>query len=298
MHLKVLRALGLVLLGTLLGGGAWAASSGLTSKDIKDESIQNRDIRKGVISLNRLTPAVQDLIHEGGPQGPPGGPGAPGAPGAPGGSAGPTLSSGNFGVENRNTTGSPVAQLRLGPNGPPLGTGSLNLLVAKGEKVAYGITVSGSVSNIKEAGFRVNTTGENTAAGLGSVNMPSITFEIDPNLSSLPNTNYSSLVWTPAANSASNKWSPYLDATTSGSWGLTGSAFNNPATQANCGINGPRCTLAQVKAALDDGGDGATIFTLAVAKGTDFAWQGAVDGLRVNGRVADFEEGGVVIKNA
>ena len=27
MHLKVLRALGLVLLGTLLGGGAWAASS-------------------------------------------------------------------------------------------------------------------------------------------------------------------------------------------------------------------------------------------------------------------------------
>ena len=161
-----------------------------------------------MISLNRLTPAVQDLIHEGGPQGPPGGPGAPGAPGAPGGSAGPTLSSGNFGVENRNTTGSPVAQLRSGPNGPPLGTGSLNLLVAKGEKIAYGITISGSVSNLKEVGYRVNTTGENTSGGAGSVNMPSIAVEIDPNISSLPNTNYSTLVWTPAANSASQQMEP------------------------------------------------------------------------------------------
>ena len=53
-----------------------------------------------------------------------------------------------------------------------------------------------------------------------------------------------------------------------------------------------------MQASLNDGGDGATIFTLAVTKGTDFAWQGAVDGLRVNDRVADFEEGGVVIKNA
>ena len=53
------------------------------------------------------------------------------------------------------------------------------------------------------------------------------------------------------------------------------------------------CTFAQVKAALPK----ATIFTLQVTKGTDFAWQGAVDALRVNDRVADFEETGVIVGN-
>jgi hypothetical protein len=48
-----------------------------------------------------------------------------------------------------------------------------------------------------------------------------------------------------------------------------------------------------VKAYLDDGGDPATILSAAVTKGRDYAWQGAVDGLRINGTVFDFEENGV-----
>ena len=41
-------------------------------------------------------------------------------------------------------------------------------------------------------------------------------------------------------------------------------------------------------------GDGnATIMTAAVAKGRDAEWQGAVDGLRINDTVFDFEETGV-----
>jgi len=100
------------------------------------------------------------------------------------------------------------------------------------------------------------------------------------------------LVFDPGANSTSNRWSVYIDATTTGVWGLTGSQFNSPPTQENCGINGPRCTFAQVKAFLATG-SGAKISSVAVTKGRDFAWQGAVDGLRINSTVYDFEPFGV-----
>jgi hypothetical protein len=105
-------------------------------------------------------------------------------------------------------------------------------------------------------------------------------------------TDYSSLVFMPDS-SVANAWSPYIDATTSGKWGLTGGKFNSPATQANCGINGPRCTWTEVLAYLNDGGDPAKILSLAVTKGRDNAWQGAVDGLTLNDVVYDFEEYGV-----
>ena len=76
-----------------------------------------------------------------GPQGDTGAVGPQGPQGAKGdtGAAGPVLSSGNWGVINRNTIGSPSAFLRSGPGSAPVGKGSLNLLVGgAGEKVAYG----------------------------------------------------------------------------------------------------------------------------------------------------------------
>ena len=91
-------------------------------------------------------------------------------------------------------------------------------------------------------------------------------------------------------------WSGYLDATTTGTWGITGDQFNTPATVANCGLNGPGCTFAQVKTLLGDAG--ATIYTAAVTKGRDAAFQGAVDGLTINGSVYDFEPFGVNITTA
>ena len=42
-------------------------------------------------------------------------------------------------------------------------------------------------------------------------------------------------------------------------------------------------------------GTGAKIFSVAVAKGRDYAWQGAVDGLRINSTIYDFEPLGVKI---
>ena len=45
---------------------------------------------------------------------------------------------------------------------------------------------------------------------------------------------------------------------------------------------------------LDDGDDDPPIIgTVAVSKGRDNSFQGAVDGLRINGTVFDFEETGV-----
>jgi hypothetical protein len=47
-----------------------------------------------------------------------------------------------------------------------------------------------------------------------------------------------------------------------------------------------------VKTALANG-TGAKILTVAVGKGRDYAWVGAVDGLTINGTVYDFEPFGV-----
>ena len=49
-------------------------------------------------------------------------------------------------------------------------------------------------------------------------------------------------------------------------------------------------------ALLNDDGTPPELITFAITKGRDYAFQGAVDDLRLNGRTADFEEGGVIIK--
>ncbi|MER6158718.1 hypothetical protein ABT147_24720 [Streptomyces sp. NPDC001868] len=217
----------------------------------------------------------------------------------------------HWGVIARNTIGSPVAELRNGPFGsfgvlgpegrPPYGRGSLGIEVAndsttlnpRSEKVDFGNEVdffSKPVSGLTEVGFHVFQTGENVTYGGGTTNMPNIRFEIDPNLAA-PNNGitYSTLVWMPPNSPVTNRWSPYLDATETGTWYLTGGA----GTATGCTLAAP-CTFAAVKTALDqDGGDPATILTAAVGKGRDFMWIGAVDGFRVNETIYDFERWGV-----
>lgn len=215
----------------------------------------------------------------------------------------------HWGVITRNTIGSPVAALRDGPFGsygvpedsakPPYGKGSLGIEVSDNstsqtpgaEKVDFGneIDFYGSpVADLEQVGFHVFQTVENVDNG-GAANLPSIRFEIDPNLASAPTDNYSVLVWQPAPVVSLNRWSPYLDATASGAaggtWYLTGGETS--CTQAT------PCDFAGVKRSLADGGDGATILTAAVSKGRDHMWVGAVDGLRINGYVYDFEATGV-----
>ena len=58
------------------------------------------------------------------------------------------------------------------------------------------------------------------------------------------------------------------------------------------------CPYAAAMAALNDGGDPPATYTFAVSKGRDSMWIGAVDGVRYNGKVYDFEADGVKVKGA
>lgn len=218
----------------------------------------------------------------------------------------------HWGVITRNTIGSPVAELRTGPYGsfgvtgpagrPPFGKGSLGMYVADrstslvppSEKVDFGNEVDffgDSVLALTQVGFHVFQTGENVASG-GPANMPNIRFEIDPNLAVNPS-NFSTMVWVPGPAPVVNQWSGYIDATTTGSWYFTGS------TGGTTGCNQTTmCTFAQAKAALTDTAPGPIIYAVMVGKGRDNLWAGAVDGLRINASVFDFEAGGVRVRRA
>jgi len=246
--------------------------------------------------------------------GAPGAPGAPGSPGVPG-PPGPVASAGNWGVVARNTVGSPTAELRSGPSapaysgnpddpfvpggpikGPPFGTGSLGLTVSgpNTEKVVFGneIDFFSTPFNVTAVGFSVFNVPENVTAGAN--NMPGIAFEIDPNVTGF-DTNYSTLVFQPNPTLPVG-WSDFIDATsdTSGLWGLTGAAF----AANKCSINAAKCTWTELQALLNDDATPPTLFTVAIQKGTDVAWNGAVDGLRINNTIYNFEEYGVVTQPA
>jgi hypothetical protein len=303
---KSLRYAGALLAVSLVAGGGYAvADSLITSKDIADGSIRCKDLRKAVCAKIR-----RERDGKPGPQGPQGprGPQGPAGPQGPQGPAGPQGPSGadavysgpHWGVIARNTIGSAVADLRSGPYAgteePPFGIGSLGIAVSDNalagsppqEKASFGNEVDflgQPVAEVDEVGFQVFQTGEN--ATVNPENLPNVTFEIDPNLTTSP-TSFSSLVFVPPA-VAVNQWSDYLDGTVpEGRWFMTGAA--GAATGCN---QTTYCNWQEVQVALADGGDGATILTVAVAKGRDWKWVGAVDGLRINDTVYDFEPFGV-----
>ncbi|MEP6940049.1 MAG: hypothetical protein ABI846_09815 [Rudaea sp.] len=202
----------------------------------------------------------------------------------------------NWGTIARNVIGNATAQLR-NDGTAPTGSGSLEIGVGSGtEKVEFGDPVSfanNPISALTNVGYVVKTTQENIDAGGASPNMPAIAIEVFT--SGTFGVGYSTLNYTPTVNSTANQWSGYIDAANdpSNAWGLTGSAFNSPATSANCGINGPRCTFAQVKALLTTTPYNAIMFSVGISKGRDFAWHGEVDSLRINNTTYDFEFGGV-----
>jgi hypothetical protein len=199
-----------------------------------------------------------------------------------------------------------VAALRDGPYGsfgvtgdaaePPFGKGSLGIEVAAVtgfvEKADFGNEVDffgDPVLALYAVGFHVFQTGENAApANGGPTNMPNIRFEIDPNLDAPSTTNYSTMVWVPDPSPVVNQWSGYINATTTGQWYFTGAA----GVETGCNSTTP-CTFAAAKAALNDGAPGPIIYTVQVGKGRDNAWVGAVDGLRLNSTIYDFENDGV-----
>ena len=172
----------------------------------------------------------------------------------------------------------------------PKGTGALDLhTTSAADKVACGNEVDFKDLLVKDLGtvaYDVYTTGENSALGN---NMPSITFEIDPNVKTI-NADYSSLVYLPS-NSESNKWT-HIDATADNgkNWGLTGAKFDDT----KCSINKTRCTWKEIVDYLGDGDDDAKVISAGISKGRDYAFSGAVDLLQFGGKTYDFEPQGVL----
>ncbi|NLU72731.1 hypothetical protein HCC61_08605 [Streptomyces sp. HNM0575] len=235
----------------------------------------------------------------------------------PGSASAATASSEHWGVITRNTIGSPVGELRNGPYGsfnktgpfsrPPFGTGSLGIEVANNstsltppsEMVTFGNEVDfrgDPVLALNQVGFYVFQTTENVTTYGGPSNMPNIKFEIDPDTPG--SDGYSSMVWLPDPVPVANQdaWSPYLNAATTGTWYLTGAE----GTQIGCPQTptppATRCTFSELKANFNAAGATPTIHTAGVGKGRDNMWIGAVDGLRINQNIYDFEANGVTTR--
>lgn len=288
-----------------VSGVAYAANK-VDGKDLINGTVTSKKINNKTLMpidfSNKAKERFQGQQGQRGNRGPRGNRGQQGPPGQPGADGTATYENPQWGIIARNHIGSAVAELRGGPFGsfnnedaPPYGEGSLQISVSDNalsggtpqEKASFGNEVDffgDNIQDLDEVGFHVFTTGENYDNGEP---MPNINIEIDPNLDANPTSHYSTLVFLPE-NSPENQWSDYIDGTSSGEWYLTGPA----GTATGCN-QATLCTFDEVKAALDDGSPDATIFSIAVTKGRDSAFVGAVDGLRINESVFDFEPFGV-----
>ena len=171
--------------------------------------------------------------------------------------------------------------LRAGPDNAPLGQGSLGIRTgAASDATSFGNQSDFKdlqIADITHLGFAVFTTDANNA--LAPNNMPSIKLEVDPNVTGTT-TNYTTLVYAPD-NGQANAWTTFDAVADPGAhWGFTGSFFNTPGTMnQRCGINGARCTFAQIQdylAANNDSAQGPAkvTYSIAVGKGRDFAFSG------------------------
>lgn len=294
-------ATGALFVGAV-GGGAVAGTL-ITSADIKDKTIQTKDLKKNVVKTQKvkdgtlriadLDKKAQDALKKVGPPGPQGPPGPAGGPAGPQGPEGPkgdpgdaTYTAVNWSLIDRNVIGSADAYLRAGPTmgqvKPPLGDGSLGLHTGDGNsKVSFGNQVrylGDALSSINQVSYYVFTTGENIKAGGGNVNLPNFQLEVNPHLQGLT---YSTLVYIPVQ--AVPGWS-LQDASKEPRWYFTG----DTGTATSCN-QVTYCTLTQVQTRAPD----ATILTVQLNRGRDFAFTGAVDALRINDSVFDFEPTGV-----
>jgi len=242
--------------------GADVKNGSLTGKDIKDGSITQKDVKNGTLKTADLSAnALRALIAYEGE---------------------------NWSIVDRNVIGNGDSYLRAGPFEPPMGIGSLGIRTGSpDDAAAFGNQVdflNDLVADITTLGYSVYTTQENIDEALN--NLPSIRFEIDPNLDGVAS-NFSTMTFVPDA-VLPGAWME-IDATTTGMWGLTGAA--GPAT--GCDLNLTLCTWDDLQTALDDGGDAAAILTVQFGKGRDFAFSGAVDQLVINAQTFDFEPNGV-----
>ena len=246
------------------------ATDSANSRVIGDGAVHSKEIRDGSVHSQDLQKNLLDKLKQ------------------------PAYVGPNWSIIDRNVIGNGDAYLRTGPSSagalgnvtPPSGVGSLGLRTGSGsDKVAFGdqVDLAGRhLGGIHTVSFYVFTTGENNQ--ISTSNLPSVEFEVNPNTGG---STFSTLVYVPTA-AASNTWTK-LDASTAQQWYYTG-GFG---TTSGCNQT-TYCTLADAEAAAPD----ATIYSVEINKGRDFAFSGAVDDLQLNGTVYDFEPSGVIRRPA
>jgi hypothetical protein len=315
-----------LIVALVVGTTGAVAASLITGKDIQNGTVAGKDLKK------KLRTKINQ--HGTGTAGAPGAPGAAGATGPVGpqgqqgqagqqgvkGDTGDTGATGDTGpataatyqgatwsLIDRNTQGSAVAALRAGPTfgtaanqKPPLGIGSLGIEVGPNpEKIDFGNQVDFAgqpVSGLSQVSYSYTQTGEDYDRG--PANLPNISLEINPNVGTA---HYSSMVYVPPAPTrAAEQWITTNAGTDPG--GTSGWYFTNGATATAtlCGQNAGQhfCSLTEAKtqlAAAQTGGTPASILTVGIGKGVDKEYQGAVDALRINNQVFDFEPFGVSV---
>lgn len=271
-------ALGLVVV--LAGASGAAAARLITGDDIARQTITGRNVADDTLGKSKLKDNVLDGIT--GPQGPQGPEGPEGPQGPKGDPA--TYAGKNWTIVHRNVIGNGDADLQAGPAGAPYGIGALMLRTGSAEdKASFGNEVDFAgdrLDGIDTLSYWAYTTGENNARY--NENNISLNLEIDPTGTATGGPNYSSLVYVPVA-APDNAWTKQ-DASTADRWFLTGAA----ATASGC-TQAAYCTLAEVQSYYAN----ATIYSVQLTKGRDYAFSGAADGLQINDDVYDFEPFGV-----
>jgi hypothetical protein len=291
------------VLALAAGGGGAVAASLITSADIKDKTIKKVDldessvvstkVKDGTLKMKDLGKKATDKINAGGPRGPAGPAGAQGPQGPKGDTGSATYVGPNWSVVDRNVLGNGASYLRSGPSvgqaapltRPPKGIGSLGIRTGTDDdKAAFGNQVDfvgTPLSTINAVSYSVYTTTENIR--FGGDNLPSVAFEVDPNVT--VGDNFSTLVYSPVV--AAPGWTKQ-NASSEDHWYFTG----NEGTATGC-LQAPAsfCTLAEAKAFVPD----ATLLTVQITKGRDPGrpFSGAVDALQINNAVYDFEPFGV-----
>jgi hypothetical protein len=214
----------------------------------------------------------------------------------------PRFASSHWGIIYRNVTGGPNAVLRAGPYSrntigsgpalvpPPYGVGSLGIIVGTGaEKVSFGNETDFFGLPLRD----LNVMKYWVYAGADSlvgVSLPLISIEVNPHLGT---STFTSLNYVPESSvppsappaRVPNTWQQYAATAAGSSWYATGSV----GTAIGCTIV-TTCSYDVLRSRLPNA---AVSFSLAITKGHDNPFAGAVDGLQINHTVFDFERTGV-----
>lgn len=319
-----LVVLGAVGIGLTTGGAVAATSlpiNSVGSAQIQNEGVWGGDIHRNTIAEDKLGWAFRSKVDKAqadatkaleqggktgpagpvGPAGPegktgPAGPVGPEGKTGPAGPVGPAGKDGKDGVDGKDAaSGLPnwgtIFRNVIGSGTTVLGQSSageaLNInTTSPADQATFGneVDFAGKPVNLGVVKYDVFTTGENSAKGN---NMPSVKVEIT---NPVAGATYTTLVYAPE-NSASNAWTTVnASADTGKNWGFSGAFFNGADKNEKCGMNGARCTLADAIAVL--GGD-AKVMSVAIGKGRDYEFHGAVRSLTIMGATYNFTAHGV-----